>query len=56
METVLLVDYSMMTTQITCEKEDLLAGFFSRDFLACFVMVVQLTTIFRSSITSSANA
>jgi hypothetical protein len=48
METVLLVDYSMTTTQITCEKEDLLAGFFSRDFLACFVMVVQPTTIFRA--------
>jgi hypothetical protein len=36
--------------------EDLLAGFFARDFLACFVVVVHPTTIFWSSITRSANA
>jgi hypothetical protein len=36
--------------------EDLLAGFFARDFLARFVVVVCPTTIFWSSITHSANA
>jgi hypothetical protein len=37
-------------------KEDLLAGFFARDFLAHFVVVVRPTTVFWCSITRSANA
>jgi hypothetical protein len=35
--------------------EDLLAGFFARDFLARFVVVVHPTTIVQSSITRLAN-
>jgi hypothetical protein len=38
------------------KKEDLLAGFFARDFLARFVLVVHPTTIVWPSITHSANA
>jgi hypothetical protein len=37
-------------------KDDLLAAFFARDFLARFVVVVRPTTMFWSSITRSANA
>jgi hypothetical protein len=36
--------------------KDLIAGFFARDFLACFVVMVHPSTIFWSSITYSANA
>jgi hypothetical protein len=36
--------------------EYLIAGFFVRDFLAHFVLVVHPTTIFWSSISRSANA
>jgi hypothetical protein len=53
---ILLFSFASHSTSCRYIKEDLLAGFFAHDFLACFVVVVHPTTIFCSSIIRSANA